>query len=59
MAPYSKRVLFVCERNLAESAMAEVSLIFVVFVFVSLFVSLFVFAFVFERNLAESAMAEV
>ena len=24
VAPYSKRVLFVCERNLAESAMAEV-----------------------------------
>ena len=25
VAPYSKRVLFVCERNLAESAMAEVT----------------------------------
>ena len=25
VAPYSKRVLFVCERNLAESAMAEVN----------------------------------
>ena len=33
LAPYSKRVLFVCERNLAESAMAEVTFTFLVFVF--------------------------
>ena len=37
MAPYSKRVLFVCERNLAESAMAEVSSTFFFFFSVSFF----------------------